>query len=80
MNTKECDKHKKSNDDIHKYRDTCVSPPLDDPNGRTHSPTFTTLGGVTTEGEEMEVVNRIVTSGDNGVGEPMSARQETPTC
>ena len=29
------------------------------------------------EGEEIEVVNGIVTSGDNGVGEPMSVRQET---
>ena len=42
-----------------------------------YSSTFTTPSGVTTKGEEMEVVNRIVTSGDNGLSEPMSVRLET---
>jgi len=77
MNTKEFDKHKKSKDEMHKCRDTHVSPPLNYPNSWIYSPTFTTWGGVTTEGEEMEVANGIVNSGDNGLNEHMSVRQET---
>ena len=57
QNTKEYDKHNKLNGDIHKYRDICVPHPLNDPNDRTHSPTFTTWGGVPTKREEMEVMN-----------------------
>ena len=68
-NTKEFGKHKKSNCEVHKYTEIYVFSPLDDPNSKTHSPAFTTLGGVSTEGEERDLVNRMVISGGNRAGE-----------
>ena len=76
-NTKDYVKHNKSDDNIHKNNDICIPPLLDDVNGRTHPPTSTTRGSVPTEGEDMEIANEMITSGDDGVGEHMSGRQET---
>ena len=67
--TKEYHIYKKYNCKVHKFGDKFVDFSMNTLRYKTHSSAFNALGGVTSEGEVMELGNRMVTSGGKRAGE-----------